>query len=127
MWDDRKGDIARATLYMDLRYEGGVNASGVVEPDLVATDEPGLIQTTGMNTTGLAYTGLLSILIEWHTLDPPDEREQLRNAIVFSFQGNRNPFVDHPEWVSCIYEDGCAQLMETVFADGFESPEQPTR
>jgi endonuclease I len=45
-----------------------------------------------------AYMGLLSTLIDWHLSDPPDAAEKARNEVIYSFQGNRNPFIDHPEW-----------------------------
>ena len=39
-WGDRKGDVARALLYMDVRYEGGTHGvTGAAEPDLVLTDD----------------------------------------------------------------------------------------
>lgn len=48
--------------------------------------------------------GLLSTLLEWNNLDPPSPSEVLRNARVCSlYQGNRNPFVDHPEYASSIW------------------------
>lgn len=96
-WDHRKGDVARAMFYLDVRYAGGVTG----EPDLVLTDNPALIQTT---TGGTAYMGLLSVLIQWHKDDPVDAKEMHRNDVVYSFQHNRNPFIDHPEWVSALYE-----------------------
>ena len=48
--------------------------------------------------------GLLSTLLEWNNVDPPSASEVLRNARVCSlYQGNRNPFVDHPEYASRIW------------------------
>lgn len=118
-WDHRKGDVARSILYMDIRYEGGTGSSGEQEPNLTLTDDTSLIQGTGSNTTGTAYMGRLSVLLAWHASDPPDDNERRRNEVVFSYQGNRNPFVDFPEWVDCIYLDqGCETPL---FADGFES------
>lgn len=106
-WSDRKGDVARAVLYMDVRYEGGTHGiTGAAEPDLILTDDPGLIATTGSNTS-IAYMGLLSEVLRWHAEDPVDEKERLRNEAVFSFQGNRNPFIDHPEWVACLFQNQC--------------------
>lgn len=48
--------------------------------------------------------GLLSTLLEWNNVDPPSTTEVLRNGRVCSlYQGNRNPFVDHPEYASLIW------------------------
>ncbi len=118
-WGHRKGDVARSILYMDLRYEGGNHVSGFPEPNLEITDDTGLIQGSGTNTTGTAYMGRLAVVLAWHAADPPDADEMARNEVVYGYQGNRNPFVDHPEWVSCLYQDiGCEPLL---FEDGFES------
>ena len=98
VWSHRKGDIARAVLYMAIRYEGGVHpTTGQSEPDLELTDDASRIVSTSASP---AYMGLLSTLLEWHQADPPDARERERNEVVFSFQGNRNPFIDHPEWAT---------------------------
>jgi endonuclease I/fibronectin type 3 domain-containing protein len=113
VWPGRRGDIARALLYLDVRYEGGTHSSSSWEPDLILTDDPSLIQVTSGNVTdagpdGVAYMGLLSVLLAWHEEDPVDDRERNRNAVIFSFQGNRNPFVDHPEWVGCVFSGACS-------------------
>ncbi len=109
VWDDRKGDIARAMFYMDVRYEGGTHGvTACSEPDLILTDNTSLITTTGSNAS-TAYMGVLSTLLAWHLADPVDTEESLRNDIVYSYQGNRNPFVDHPEWVCSVYGiTGCS-------------------
>lgn len=113
VWDFRKGDIARAMFYMDVRYTGDVSG----EPNLQLTDNPNDIQT------GQPYMGLLSTLIEWHNQDPVDSYEMERNERVYSYQGNRNPFIDHPEWVECIFVPGgqCGTTEnDLIFANGFE-------
>ena len=100
-----KGDIARALLYMDVRYEG---ANG--EPNLVLQEERGEV--------GCDCMGELSTLLEWHFADPVDGKEMLRNDEIFAIQGNRNPFVDHPEWVSVLYLTNEAPeevLVESAF------------
>ncbi|MFC3716616.1 endonuclease [Luteimonas soli] len=97
-WDARKGDMARAVMYMAIRYEGGQDAAtGQSEPDLELTDNRSLIVKTSGSP---AYMGLLSTLLAWHQADPPDAAEAARNEVVYSFQGNRNPFIDHPEWAT---------------------------
>jgi hypothetical protein len=49
---------------------------------------------------------VLSTLIEWHSQDPVDAFEQNRNEVIYSYQGNRNPFIDHPEYVNAIFNPG---------------------
>ena len=38
---------------------------------------------------------------------PKNAKEIARNDAVYSYQGNRNPFIDHPEWVDCLFSDVC--------------------
>jgi hypothetical protein len=92
-WEPRdavKGDVARIILYMDVRYEGDNG-----ELDLTAVDE--------INTSPAPEHGRLSTLLEWHEQDPPDAFEINRNNVVYSYQNNRNPFIDHPEFVGYIW------------------------
>ncbi|MFY0670165.1 MAG: endonuclease, partial [Alteromonas stellipolaris] len=59
-WSKRKGDTARALMYLAVRYEGGTHGdTGASEPDLILTDDRGLIanSNTGDNLT-VAYMGL---------------------------------------------------------------------
>ncbi|MFH1278647.1 MAG: endonuclease [Candidatus Eisenbacteria bacterium] len=99
-WIGRRGDVARAQFYMDVRYEGDAGA----EPDLILTDDTALIaaSSTG-NNEEVAYMGILSTLLQWHQDDPVDDKERARNDVVYTFQGNRNPFIDHPEWVDIVF------------------------
>jgi endonuclease I len=109
VWPGRRGDVARALFYLDVRYEGGRHRlTGAEEPDLVLTDDLTLVaeSATGDNLPR-AYMGSLSDLIEWHEEDPVSAEERRRNTRVFQAQGNRNPFVDHPEWVACLYRGEC--------------------
>lgn len=87
--DNVKGDIARALFYMTVRYTGDVSN----EPKL------SLIETTSQITSTTNFMGRLSTLLRWSQADPVDGAEVLRNDVVYSYQTNRNPFVDHPEWV----------------------------
>lgn len=89
---------------MDTRYEGGTHgSSGCSEPDLRVTDDRNLIVSNASQNQSIAYMGLLSVLLEWHLEDPVSATEQQRNDVVFGFQDNRNPFVDHPEFVCLIW------------------------
>lgn len=116
VWAGRRGDIARAMMYMDVRYEGGTHGiTGVVEPDLVLTDDRALMDASNTGTNELvAYMGLLSVLLQWHDEDPVDLIEFQRNEAIASFQGNRNPFIDHPEWVDCVFRNQCDGTADTT-------------
>jgi len=125
-WTGRRGDLARAMFYMDVRYEGGIHGlTGASEPDLILTDDAGLISgsQSGSNLP-VAYMGELSVLLQWHLDDPVDDWERNRNDAIYGYQGNRNPFIDHPEWVDCIFNSGCAPpppvggITPMCFGDG---------
>jgi uncharacterized protein len=87
--DRVKGDIARMLMYMAVRYEG----NGEIDLELV--------NYTG--TSG-ALHGKLSTLLQWHAQDPVDAFEIRRNNVIYEkYQGNRNPFIDHPEYATMIW------------------------
>lgn len=111
-WKGRRGDVARALMYMDVRYAGGTHGiTGYPEPDLILTDDRNLMDqsSTGVNEA-VGYMGLLSVLLQWHKEDPVDLIEIRHHETVASFQGNRNPFIDHPEWVACVFEGNCPKF-----------------
>tara|TARA_Y100000739_G_C20599278_1_gene462067 strand:- start:1957 stop:2475 length:519 start_codon:yes stop_codon:yes gene_type:complete len=54
--------------------------------------------------------GKLSSLIQWHIDDPVDDFERNRNEIIFGFQQNRNPFIDHPNLVNYIWGDNIGEV-----------------
>jgi endonuclease I len=86
-----RGDVARMIFYMAVRYEGD---------DGFANLE--LNNSVGNGTA--PYIGKLSVLKAWAAADPPDAFEKNRNEVIYSqFQHNRNPFIDHPEWVASIW------------------------
>ncbi|MEC4020326.1 endonuclease I family protein [Streptomyces sp. H27-D2] len=89
--DAVKGDVARMILYMAVRYDGGDGFADLEPNDQVANGSSPAI-------------GRLSVLKAWSGEDPPDAFEQKRNQVIFDrFQHNRNPFIDHPEWVNEIW------------------------
>jgi len=119
VWSHMKGNFARAQLYMDVRYEGGTHPyTGATEVNLQLTDTLSQIQTNQ------PYMGLRSVLLQWHQEDPVDDAERRRNDVIESFQGNRNPFVDHPEWVACVFEGTCGGNPSIVFS-GIQSAADP--
>ncbi len=47
--------------------------------------------------------GGLELFKQWHLLDPVDDFERNRNNVIYTYQGNRNPFIDYPEFVGVIW------------------------
>ena len=48
---------------------------------------------------------LIDVLLTWHQQDPVSQKEIDRNNNGFSHQGNRNPYVDHPEYVIAVWDE----------------------
>ena len=98
--DEYKGDFARSYFYMATRYENVIASweSNSTEADAVLN--------------GTSYpcfeTWILNMLIEWNNEDPVSQKEIDRNEAVYGIQHNRNPFIDHPEYVDAIWGAGCS-------------------
>ena len=91
--DEVKGDIARMIFYMAIRYEGPDYDLEVVDYNVAKGNKQPII-------------GKLSTLMEWHKNDPVDNWERTRNHEIYTnYQGNRNPFIDNPQWVELIWEN----------------------
>jgi len=87
-----KGDVARSVFYMAVRY----NALSVVNGDIADT-------TVGQ-------LGDLASLLTWNTLDPSDDFEMNRNNYIYTWQVNRNPFIDYPELANYIWGSKAGQV-----------------
>ncbi|GMI41761.1 hypothetical protein TrCOL_g9120 [Triparma columacea] len=84
--DYMKGDLSRTYFYLSTMFDG------VWE----CCDEPAVSEAKIKSWEEV-------ILRSWHAKDPVDSMELKRNDIIFEqFQHNRNPFIDHPEWVDQI-------------------------
>lgn len=93
--DEFKGDLARAYFYMATRYENQISGweNNSSESDAALNG----------SSNQVFEPWLLALLKSWHQQDPVSQKEIDRNEAAFTYQGNRNPFVDHPEWVSSIW------------------------
>lgn len=80
-----RGATARILMYVETRWGDKYNLKFVLGG--------------GDNKT----IGDIETLMKWHYLEPPTEEEIRRNDAVFKIQGNRNPFIDHPEYATQIY------------------------
>lgn len=96
--DEVKGDIARMLLYMVVRYED-------TTLDLELTNDTSLASKAENGTEG--YIGILNTILKWNFEDPVDSRELYRNEEIYKVQGNRNPFIDHPELAYYLYKTEC--------------------
>lgn len=92
--DNRKGDAARAMMYEMICYDGLNGGWGLNE-----------LLTEAINQDQ-------NILKLWNQQDPPDKFERTKNEYISSLQHNRNPFIDHPAWATCINFDS---IIKTNF------------
>ena len=85
--DEFKGDVARIIMYMYLRY-------------------PTQCEPTNIGVGSTSYSNdadMPNIFLEWNEEDPVSEFERNRNDVIFSYQGNRNPFIDNPYLATLIW------------------------
>lgn len=85
--DAYKGDFARAYFYMSTRYES----------------EDATWQNWEMANGAELTPAAINLLLLWHNNDPVSQKEIDRNEAVFLLQGNRNPFIDYPQFADCIW------------------------
>jgi len=92
--DEYKGDLARTYFYMVTRYENVV----------VSWNSNAEAQST---LNGTAYpcfdTWILNVLLAWNAADPVSDKEIARNNAIYAIQHNRNPYIDHPEYVNSVW------------------------
>lgn len=90
--DEYKGDLARTYFYMATCYKNELPSW------------PGSAQLDYARNKYKAFsTWTINMLMEWTRLDPVSEKEIKRNEAVYGIQGNRNPFIDHPELAEFIW------------------------
>ncbi len=99
--DEYKGDVARAFLYFVTRYENDMPAWGS-NSDASQAFEP--------NTFPSVDIEYLRLMIQWHNQDPVSQKEIDRNNAGYTYQGNRNPFVDFPQYVGQVWNASCPGL-----------------
>lgn len=94
--DEFKGDIARMMLYFAARYEDEVTD---------VSWDPHTDANNPLNGTNDQFyeDWYINLLHDWHVADPVSARETARNTAAYNYQGNANPFIDHPEFVLSIW------------------------
>ena len=87
--DEYKGDFARALMYMSVRYY----------------TEDASWSTSDMTNKSEIKSWAIQLLMRWNELDPVSQKEINRNNVIYSsYQHNRNPFIDHPEYARMIWD-----------------------
>lgn len=94
-----KGDVARAVFYMAIRYNG---------LDVVNGNPPD-------STVG--QLGDLATLLQWNVNDPSDDFEMNRNNYIYTWQQNRNPFIDYPYLADYIWGTRAGQTFSLSAPD----------
>jgi len=104
--NEYKGDLARSILYVATAYENNIagwqansNANDVLNG----------------NSYQCFDNWYLKLLYQWHTQDPVSTKEIDRNNDVYMMQGNRNPYIDHPEYVLLVWQ--CTGLLPVTVTD----------
>ena len=86
-----RGDVARALFYMAVRFDG---------LNIVNGDPSEYLPSTTVSSGNI---GDLATLLTWNTTDPRDDFEMNRNNYIYTWQMNRNPFIDYPNLADYIF------------------------
>ncbi len=97
--DLSKGQVARMLFYMAVRYEPGDDKGDEKMPDLKLIDDNKKIKEP--------VIGDLCTLMKWHAKFPVTDFERRRNDRVQQIQGNRNPFIDRPQYAQVLWGKQC--------------------
>jgi endonuclease I len=103
--DEFKGDLARTYFYVCTRYYG---------------EDTGWITNSLMSGANL-LPWALTMMKDWSLQDPVSAKEIARNNAIYTLQGNRNPFIDHPEYACLIWSGGvyCNQVPDIIINPSF--------
>lgn len=108
-----KGDIARIYFYFATRYESLIQGFNYDMYD-------------GSKTKVFAEP-FLAMLLKWNQQDPVSQKEIDRNNAVFSYQGNRNPYIDHPEWITEIWGTAPLAVDDASFSKNLTIAPNPVK
>lgn len=112
--DEVKGDVARIVMYMYMHYNTRTYLGGsaaTYNERYTDIDKPLIITNIIAKSNA---EDCFNLLLEWNELDPVDEIEETRNEAASKYQGNRNPFIDHPEYAEYIWGDQTIVDKEVV-------------
>lgn len=99
-----KGDVARACFYMAVRYNGLNVVNGNPSENIIG------------------QIGDLATLLTWNQADPSDDFEMNRNNYIYTWQMNRNPFIDYPTLANYVFGANAGQVWHAPLANsGFDA------
>lgn len=101
-----KGDVARCMFYQNVAWNGIGGAWGF------------------SNLSSIGPTQDIDLLLTWHNQDLPDSYEKTKTEYIFFIQKDRNPFIDHPEWVDCINFSNLTRIASCFTTIGVEDETQ---
>jgi|CXWL01.1.fsa_nt_gi endonuclease I len=111
-----KGDLARGFLYFVTRYQSNMAAW-----QTLSTEGDKAFDGTTWPSVEISY---LQMMLQWHNADPVSQKEIDRNNAGYIFQGNRNPFIDHPEYAGQVWSGSCGLILPidlTIFTAKYAS------
>ncbi|MGX7668483.1 endonuclease [Flavobacterium pedocola] len=111
-----KGDVARAFFYFATRYEDSMD-------DFYNTANASTCEAKNMfdgSINKVFSDNFILLLIKWHRADPVSAKEIAQNNAIYAYQNNRNPFIDHPEYICAIWPSQCA-TVDVLATDSFNS------
>lgn len=93
--DEYKGDLARTYFYIATRYQDEIALWEKItsNSDLVLDG----------SSDKVFEEWFLNLLLKWHKNDPVSQKEKDRNDAIEILQGNRNPYIDNPEYINRIW------------------------
>ena len=109
--DAIKGDLARGYFYILTRYQTDLSTW------ITANTGTGIEKVVDASNTLYPSFNLpyLKMLYNWHLADPVDAKEINRNNLIYTQQGNRNPYIDHPEYVYEVWQ--CTAVIPVTIID----------
>ncbi|MPT32859.1 MAG: T9SS type A sorting domain-containing protein [Chryseobacterium sp.] len=113
-----KGDFARMALYFVTRYENQLTSFSQYQTASSPLD--------GSKNRGLQLW-YLNLMLKWSEQDPVSQKEIDRNNAAYTFQGNRNPFIDHPEWITEIWGLSPLAVDDTSFSKNLTIAPNPVK
>jgi len=102
--DEFKGDFARTYFYFATRYEN-IMVSGISGASFNNTTYPSFSNWSR------------ELFLKWHRNDPVSQKEITRNNVIYTYQKNRNPFIDHPELAEHIWGNMVSTPWTTASVD----------